>query len=150
MNIGEAARQSGVSAKTIRYYESLGLIPAAVRSETGYRIYGARDVRMLQFIRRARSLGFSVRQVGDLLALWQDRGRSSADVKAVAQAHIAEVDQRLDELRSMRETLTDLVDKCHGDDRPDCPILQDLAGESATGDSANGQRCRDGGQSEQS
>lgn len=150
MNIGEAARQSGVSAKTIRYYESLGLIPAAARTETGYRVYGARDVRMLQFIRRARSLGFSVRQVSDLLALWQDRGRSSADVKAVAQAHIAEVDQRLDELRSMRETLTDLVEKCHGDDRPDCPILQDLAGEANTNESGDACRAGYGGRSEQS
>ena len=129
--IGEAARRAGLPAKTIRYYESIGLIAPAVRTEAGYRLYDARAVRTLQFIHRARELGFSVAQVRELLALWQDRGRSSGDVKAVAQAHIADIDRRMQELQAMRDTLGDLVDRCRGDHRPDCPILADLAGEPA-------------------
>jgi len=129
--IGEAARRAGLPAKTIRYYESIGLIAPAGRTEAGYRLYDARAVRTLQFIHRARELGFSVAQVRELLALWQDRGRSSGDVKAVAQAHIADIDRRMQELQAMRDTLGDLVDRCRGDHRPDCPILADLAGEPA-------------------
>lgn len=135
MNIGDAASRSGVPAKTIRYYESIGLIDPAERTATGYRVYSTRDVQTLRFIQRARNLGFSVKQVGELLALWQDRSRSSADVKALARAHLAEIDQRMAELQSMRETLTHLMARCHGDDRPDCPILADLAGaENGEGD----------------
>lgn len=129
MNIGTVAKHSGVPAKTIRYYESIGLTPSANRSVTGYRVYDERDVQTLRFIQRARSLGFSVKQVGDLLALWSDRERSSADVKAVAGEHLAEIDRRMAELQSMRAALVHLMEKCHGDDRPDCPILDDLAGQ---------------------
>jgi Cu(I)-responsive transcriptional regulator len=129
MTIGEAARRAGLPAKTIRYYESIGLIAPAGRTEAGYRVFSEADVRTLQFIHRARNLGFSVKQVADLLALWQDRARSSADVKAVAQSHIADIDRRMAELQGMRATLSDLVARCHGDARPDCPILADLAGE---------------------
>ena len=127
--IGEAAKQAGLPAKTIRYYEDIGLIRPSGRSSGGYRLYDGRDVRTLQFIQRARELGFSVKEVRELLALWRDRQRSSADVKAVAQAHIADIDRRMAELRGMRDTLAHLVDQCHGDHRPDCPILADLAGE---------------------
>ena len=129
MNIGEAARQSGVPAKTIRYYESIGLIAPAERSESGYRVYGDKEVQTLRFINRARNLGFSVKQVAELLLLWRDRDRSSADVKAVARDHLSEIDRRMAELQSMRDTLEHLVERCHGDSRPDCPILSDLAGE---------------------
>jgi MerR family copper efflux transcriptional regulator len=133
MNIGEAAKRSGVPAKTIRYYESVGLIAPARRSEAGYRIYDARDVQTLRFVQRARNLGFSVKQVGELLQLWRDRARSSADVKAVARSHLTEIDRRMAELQSMRDTLEHLIERCHGDARPDCPILADLAGEPAQG-----------------
>lgn len=127
MNIGTVAKVAGVPAKTIRYYEEIGLIPAAIRADNGYRRYRADDVETLRFIQRARKLGFSVRDVGDLLALWRDKSRASADVKAVAQRHIAEVEQRIAELESIRQTLVDLSRHCHGDDRPDCPILDGLA-----------------------
>jgi MerR family transcriptional regulator, copper efflux regulator len=127
MTIGEAARASGVSAKRIRYYESIGLIPAAGRTASGYRAYGAADVHILRFVRRARDLGFSVPRIADLLALWQDRDRASADVKAVALAHIAELSARIAELEAMKHTLEHLAAHCHGDARPDCPILRDLA-----------------------
>mgnify|MGYP006434384647 CR=1 FL=1 len=135
MNIGEVAARSGVPAKTIRYYESIGLIRPAERSAAGYRVYGDRELQTLRFIQRARNLGFSVKQVSELLALWHDRARASGDVKAVAHRHLEEIDRRMAELRSMRDTLEHLVGRCHGDDRPDCPILADLAGESA-GESA--------------
>lgn len=128
VTIGEAARASGVPAKTIRYYESVGLIPSAVRAENGYRYYSDRDVQVLRFVHRARSLGFSMEDVGNLLALWYDRGRASASVKALARRHIAEIDRKMAELASIRATLDDLSARCHGDDRPDCPILQELAG----------------------
>lgn len=127
MNIGTAAGQSGVPAKTIRYYESIGLIPPATRAENGYRDYARTDVETLRFIQRARHLGFPVRDVGNLLALWRDRNRVSADVKAVALRHIEEVEKRIAELESIRRTLVDLTHRCHGDDRPGCPILDDLA-----------------------
>ncbi|OLP61354.1 Cu(I)-responsive transcriptional regulator [Xaviernesmea oryzae] len=128
MTIGDAARQSGVSAKMIRYYEKIELISPAGRSEAHYRTYGADDVHALRFIRRARDLGFSVEQMKALLALWRDRSRASADVRAIAQAHIAELERKAQAIAAMTGTLRHLVEHCHGDDRPDCPILQDFAG----------------------
>lgn len=126
MNIGEAARASGVSAKMIRYYEDIGLIPPAARTAAGYRAYSESDVHRLTFVRRARDLGFPVREIGDLLSLWSDRSRHSADVKRIATAHIADLHQKIDELRQMADTLQTLVDCCAGDHRPDCPILAGL------------------------
>ncbi|SDF71066.1 MerR family transcriptional regulator, copper efflux regulator [Limimonas halophila] len=134
MHIGEAAKRSGVPAKTIRYYETIGLIAPTRRTAAGYRIYDDQAVHTLQFIQRARSLGFPVKQVGELLGLWRDRDRKSADVKALARAQIEEIDRRIAELREMRGTLEHLAARCHGDERPECPILADLAGESAGGD----------------
>ena len=131
MNIGEAAAASGVSAKMIRHYESIGLIPKAARSQSGYRRYDPRDVHTLRFIHRARRLGFSLPRIEELLALWHDRGRASADVKAVAVAHVAELKARILELEAMARTLEHLAAHCHGDHRPDCPILDDLAGGAA-------------------
>lgn len=130
MNIGAAARQSGVPAKTIRYYESVGLITHAERTAAGYRVYDHRDVETLRFVQRARSLGFSVDDVGSLLALWHDRQRSSAEVKALARRRVDDIDRKIAELTEMRATLTDLMQRCHGDQRPDCPILSGLAGVS--------------------
>lgn len=127
MNIGTAAARSGVSAKTIRYYEEIGLIPKPGRTASGYRAYTEADVETLRFIQRARSLGFAVKDVGDLLALWRDRERASADVRRIAQGHVAEVERKLAELEAIRRTLQSLIDCCHGDDRPDCPILDGLA-----------------------
>ncbi len=127
MQIGTVAEKSGVPAKTIRYYESVGLIDAARRTASGYRTYDERDVETLKFIQRARSLGFPVADVADLLTLWRDRERQSAQVKALAERHLAEMDRKIAELRGMRQTLEHLVERCHGDDRPDCPILADLA-----------------------
>lgn len=129
MNIGAAAKRSGITAKTIRYYEDIGLIEPVGRTAAGYRDYSDEDVHILQFLNRARSLGFSVKQCRDLLSLYRDRNRASADVKAVARGHIADITQKIEELENMRDTLQTLVDKCHGDDRPNCPILQDLSGE---------------------
>ncbi len=129
MNIGEAAKVSGVSAKMIRYYEETGLIAKADRSRSGYRIYGDSEVHTLQFIRRARDLGFSVKAIGQLLELWQDRERASADVKAVALSHVAELKGKIAELEAMSKTLLHLAKNCQGDKRPDCPILDDLAGD---------------------
>ena len=128
MQIGTVARESGVPAKTIRYYESVGLIDAAQRTASGYRTYDERDVQTLRFIQHARGLGFSVADVADLLALWRDRQRQSAQVKALAQRHMTEIDRKIAELQGMRDTLEHLVERCHGDDRPECPILADLAG----------------------
>lgn len=128
MNIGMAAERSGVPAKTIRYYESIGLITEAGRTRAGYRSYGEKDVATLRFVQRARSLGFSVNDVGDLLALWRDRDRASADVKRVALEHVAEIERKIRELESIRATLLELTHRCHGDDRPDCPIIEELAG----------------------
>ena len=131
MNIGNAARASGVSAKMIRYYESIGLIPKAARSESGYRHYTEADVHTLRFIRRARDLGFPVEQIGELLALWHDRSRASADVKQVALAHVEALETKVRELMAMSRTLRHLAETCHGDARPHCPILDDLAGGQA-------------------
>ena len=126
-NIGEAARASGVSAKMIRHYEAIGLLPPARRTEAGYRLYGEQDVRLLQFIHRGRALGFSLEQVANLLALWQDKDRASADVRRLAAAHIDELERKIAELEAMKRTLQALAQSCHGDQRSDCPILDDLA-----------------------
>ncbi|SIQ34275.1 Cu(I)-responsive transcriptional regulator [Rhizobium sp. RU20A] len=127
MNIGEAARLSGLSAKMIRYYEEIGLIVPDRTPGSQYRVYGTHDLHRLGFIRRARDLGFSVEQMRTLLALWQDRDRASADVKAVALAHIAELERKQAAIAAMTKTLKDLVSACHGDARPDCPIIEDFA-----------------------
>ena len=126
MNIGDAAKASGVSAKMIRYYEQTGLIPPADRTASGYRDYSDKDVHVLRFIRRSRDLGFSVAEITELLALWQDRSRQSADVKALARTHITALRQKIDNLQQMADTLQTLADCCAGDHRPDCPILTDL------------------------
>lgn len=126
MNIGQAAKASGVSAKMIRYYEQTGLIPAADRTDSGYRDYSDTDVHMLRFIRRARDLGFSVAEIGDLLNLWRDETRQSAEVKRLAQGHIDALEKKIVVLQDMAHTLTMLVNACHGDHRPHCPILQRL------------------------
>ncbi|PIP00461.1 Cu(I)-responsive transcriptional regulator [Pleomorphomonas carboxyditropha] len=128
MNIGEAARASGVTAKMIRYYESTGLLRPAARRNNGYRDYGAVDVHELRFIRRARGLGFEMAEITELLSLWRDRDRASRDVHRVASGHIEALRTRIAELQGMVDTLSTLVACCHGDDRPDCPILSDLGG----------------------
>ena len=126
-NIGEAAALSGVSAKMIRHYEVIGVIPAAARTFAGYRLYNDADLHRLGFIRRARGLGFSIRQIEALLGLWDDRSRASAEVKRLAQSHVDELAEKIAEMQAMQRTLQDLARRCHGDDRPDCPILEDLA-----------------------
>jgi MerR family transcriptional regulator, copper efflux regulator len=131
MTIGEAAAATGVSAKMIRYYESIGLFRPEARSATGYRLFSAADLHTLRFIRRARDLGFSIDEISELLALWRDRRRSSAEVKSLALAHLADLEQRIGELQGLADTLRHLARHCHGDARPDCPILGDLAGEQA-------------------
>lgn len=130
MNIGKAAELSGISAKMIRYYESVGVIPEAIRNSSGYRDYTEKDVHRLQFIARARDLGFSVEQIGELLALWQDRSRASSDVKRIALNHVTALEQKVVKLQQMSETLRHLADNCQGDVRPDCPILQQLSASS--------------------
>lgn len=127
MNIGEAAAASGISAKMIRYYESVGLIAKAVRSGAGYRSYAEPDVHALRFIRSARNLGFTVEQIADLLALWRDRGRASADVKKLALQHVEDLERKATDLQAMGRTLRGLAARCHGDDRPDCPIIETFA-----------------------
>jgi Cu(I)-responsive transcriptional regulator len=127
LNIGEAARASGVSAKMIRHYESIGLLPAAKRTASGYRVYGEQEVRVLQFIHRGRALGFPLEKIAELLALWQDQDRASVDVRRLAEQHIAELNRKIDELQAMKRTLEQLAHSCHGDRRSDCPILDDLA-----------------------
>lgn len=126
MSIGKAAAASGVSAKMIRYYESIDLLAAARRTDAGYRAYTDEDVHVLRFIRRARDLGFSLADIGELLALWRDQGRASADVKGIALAHVAALERKIAELQGMADTLRTLAAHCHGDARPDCPILTDL------------------------
>ncbi len=129
MQIGEAARLTGVSAKMIRHYESIGLIPSADRRESNYRDYGHHDVHRLGFIRRARDLGFSIDEIRDLLRLWGDQARSSADVKALTLGHVTELDRKIALLTEMRDTLTHLANACDGNHRPHCPIIQSLAGD---------------------
>jgi Cu(I)-responsive transcriptional regulator len=131
LNIGRAAAASGVSAKMIRHYESVGLLPAAGRTVAGYRIYRDSDVHTLRFIRRARDLGFSMKEIAALLGLWRNRGRASGDVKKLAARHMRELDERIAELQAMRDTLAHLAQHCQGDQRPDCPILEDLASDRA-------------------
>lgn len=126
MNIGQAAKHTGLSAKMIRYYESIDLLPHAGRSESGYRQYGTADLHRLAFIKRARDLGFSLEEVGKLLALWQDKRRASADVKALAEEHIAELERKITEMSALRDTLLELANSCQGNDRPDCPILRGI------------------------
>ncbi len=128
MNIGHAAEASGVSAKAIRYYETAGLIAPVGRSDSGYRVYGVADIRILRFIRRARDLGFSIERIRRLLDLWHDKARASADVKRLARDHVGEIDAKIAALAAMRDTVQDLADACDGDHRPDCPILRDLEG----------------------
>jgi MerR family copper efflux transcriptional regulator len=130
MNIGEAAHATGVSAKMIRHYEDVGLLAAPRRSESGYRQYAASEVHTLRFIRHARDLGFSIPEIGKLVGLWQNRRRPSRQVKALAQAHIHDLEQKAQELLAMKATLEHLVHCCHGDDRPECPILENLADQS--------------------
>jgi Cu(I)-responsive transcriptional regulator len=127
MNIGEAARASGVSAKMIRYYESTGLIVPAQRTDGGYRAYGPDDIHVLRFVRRARDLGFSMADITRLLGLWRDRSRASADVKRIALDQVAELRRKIVEMQEMAGTLERLAAHCHGDDRPDCPIMDDLS-----------------------
>jgi Cu(I)-responsive transcriptional regulator len=128
VNIGAVARATGLPPKTIRYYESIGLVTPVERSAGNYRRYGESEVMTLRFIERARRLGFTLKEVGELLALWRDKTRASGDVRALAQAQIRRLDRRLRELGEMRRTLEQLVERCHGDDRPNCPILDELAG----------------------
>ena len=128
VSIGAAAHRSGITVKMIRYYESIGLIAPADRSAGNYRTYDRRDINRLEFIKRARGLGFSLDEIRQLLALWDDGGRASAEVKALVTSHIAELDGRIAALKSMRRTLANLAERCDGDERPDCPIIDDLAG----------------------
>lgn len=131
MNIGEAAHRSGVSAKMVRHYESLGLLPPVARTDSGYRQYGDNEVHVLRFIKRARELGFSMAQIAELVGLWRNRRRSSATVRRIAQKHADELAERIKAMREMQRTLQHLIHCCHGDDRPECPILDDLAGVGA-------------------
>lgn len=127
VNIGEASRHSGVSAKMIRHYESIGLVPAADRTFSGYRTYTDSDLHRLRFVKRARNLGFSIKEIEALLALWGDRRRSSAKVKALTQKHIASLEIKIAEMLAMKQSLQHLAHQCHGDERPDCPILEELS-----------------------
>lgn len=127
MNIGEAASASGVSAKMIRYYESIGLIEPPSRTQAGYRVYAPGEIHELRFVKRARTLGFSIEEARALLALWRDKGRASADVKRVALQHVRDLETKIAELQAMAGTLRHLAQTCHGDGRPECPILADLA-----------------------
>ncbi|HET7604823.1 MAG TPA: Cu(I)-responsive transcriptional regulator [Sphingomicrobium sp.] len=128
MKIGQAAKASGISERMIRHYEKIGLMPQAARRDSGYRDYDERDVRTLQFIARARDLGFSIEEIGKLLELWQDRSRASADVKALALARASELRRKEEALHDMRRSLEHLAASCQGDDRPDCPIIGGLEG----------------------
>ena len=128
MNIGQASEKSGVSAKMIRYYEQIGLISPPSRTDSNYRVYGAEEVHVLRFVKRARTLGFSVEETSALLGLWQDRTRASAEVRDIASSHIVALETKIAELQGMVKTLRHLVHCCAGDNRPDCPILDDLAG----------------------
>ena len=144
LNIGQAAKASGVSAKMVRHYEAVGLVPAPARTGAGYRQYTAGEVHTLRFIRQARDLGFSIHEIGELLSLWHNRKRPSRLVKALAQAHIQALEQKAQELLAMKATLQHLVQCCHGDERPDCPILDQLASAGpAPAPSATGPRKRD-------
>ena len=130
MNIGEAARQSGVSAKMVRHYESLGLLPQVQRSESGYRQYSEAEVHTLRFIKRGRDLGFSMAEIAELVSLWNNRRRASASVRRIAQKHADDLTRRIADMQAMQQTLTHLVHGCQGNERPECPILDDLAGQA--------------------
>ena len=127
LNIGEASARSGVSAKMIRHYETLGLLPTVHRTDAGYRQYGEKEVHTLSFIRRARDLGFSMAEIAALLKLWQNKRRASADVKRIALSHVADLERRIAEMTAMKQTLEHLAHCCQGNNRPDCPILSELA-----------------------
>lgn len=127
MNIGEAAKVSGVNAKLIRHYESIGIVPKASRTDSGYRVYSESDVHSLKFVKQARKLGFSMKEIKKLVSLWRNRTRASADVKALALGHVKEMEQKVEELQAMIKTLKHLARNCHGDHRPDCPIIDGLA-----------------------
>jgi len=129
--IGEAAKRSGVSPRMVRHYEGLGLLPGVARTESGYRQYGETDIHSLRFIKRSRDLGFSMDEIAELVGLWHNRRRASASVKRIAQKHLVELEQRIADMQAMQRTLSHLVHCCHGDARPDCPILDDLAGDTA-------------------
>lgn len=128
MNIGQAAQASGVNAKMIRHYESIGMIPKAARTEGGYRIYSESDVHILTFVRRARSLGFSMKEIKKLVSLWRNKSRASAEVKNLALTHVKHLEKKIAEMESIAKTLKQLAKCCHGDNRPECPILDELAG----------------------
>ena len=128
VNIGDASKRSGVSAKMIRHYESLNLLASVARSDNGYRKYGERDIHTLRFIKRARDLGFSMAEIAELVSLWLNRRRASASVKRIAQTHADDLTRRIGEMQAMQQALSNLIRCCHGDQRPDCPILEDLAG----------------------
>jgi MerR family copper efflux transcriptional regulator len=128
MNIGEASARSGVSAKMIRYYEGVGLLPQPERRQSGYRTYDDNDIHRLRFVRRARDFGFPVERIRELLRLWSDRKRPSSEVKRIAETQVAELDARIAQLTALRDSMKDLARRCHGDARPDCPILADLEG----------------------
>ena len=145
LNIGEAANASGVSAKMIRHYEGIGLLPEAQRTESGYRQYGEADVQTLRFIRHSRDLGFSLQEVARLLGLWQDRSRPSREVKALARRHIEELENKAQELLAMKSALEHLVKCCRGDDRPECPIIDSLAEGAQAGRPAVATRPRQTG-----
>ena len=129
LTIGEVARQAGIRASAIRYYESIGLIDSATRTDSGYRVYGDKELHTLRFVRRARDLGFSVEQMHELLALWRDRDRASADVKRVALSHVEGLERKAAELQQMADTLRHLAEHCKGNNRPECPIIEGLGGE---------------------
>lgn len=133
VNIGSAAALSGISAKMVRHYESLGLLPRVARTDSGYRQYGEADVHTLRFIKRARDLGFAMSEIAELVALWQNRRRASASVKRIAQKHVDDLTARIEAMQAMQRTLGQLLHHCHGDERPDCPILDDLASRTGPG-----------------
>lgn len=126
MNIGELAKSSGVNAKLIRHYESIGLIAKATRSDSGYRQYNDMDVHILRFVKRCRSLGFSMKEIKKLMSLWKNQARASSEVKNLAQAHISQLEEKITELQAVVDTLKNLAKSCRGNNRPDCPILEDL------------------------
>jgi MerR family copper efflux transcriptional regulator len=138
--IGTAARRAGISARMVRHYESLGLLSGVARTDSGYRQYTESDVHTLHFIRRSRDLGFSMEEIAELLGLWRDRSRASSQVKRIAQAHIEELRERIASMQAMQRTLQTLVSCCHGNDRPDCPILDDLAAGQGQGRPARASR----------
>lgn len=138
MNIGEAAKASGVNAKMIRHYESIGIIPKASRSDSGYRQYSENDVHILAFVRRSRTMGFSMKEIKKLVSLWRDRRRASSEVKKMTMIHLNNIEKKIEDLQAIRSTLLNLANHCHGDDRPTCPILEDLSSSSLGKDSRDG------------